>query len=501
MKLRPYQKNDFKACNKLFKIHNHILFGAATGYGKSAIIHKFAKKYKRVLIIAPRRKLVNQLYTTLELLEPSVVMGNDYRNNDTSTIHIASMATLQRRLATHGKDYIGNLDLIIIDEVHVGFNSKGMNILKELYWNDKTKWVGLSATPIDSSGYRLEGWDYTLYNNQTKDLIKIGMLKDVDVLVTDKPKDLDTLRIVAGDYNEGELDALMSEDGRVSNIFHIWKRYAQGCKTMIFAVSINHAELIYKDFVNNGVVGVGVVHSERDENEEEILLEQFETDEIHTIINVGKLTTGFDNTSVDCLLIARPTKSVALFMQICGRGLRKHENKPICKILDVAGVIEQHGFPTMKRDFNIKKPKPSEKKDTELKEITCPECEYVTQIKNCKRVRTELENITQTVWYCPNCDAIIRETIIDNNEVKRLKRIADYTNVDDIKAKDVQNIMVQIQVYKDYKYGWVQHVGNDYKKNPQLAYEIKIITNKVLLEMVNLDTALTQINNVRKKYA
>ena len=502
MKLRPHQKQDYKECKTHFKELDHILMGGATGYGKSALLYHNVKKEigagGRVLVIAPRRKLVKQLTETLLDFYPSVIMGADTEYYKDANVFVASTATMHNKLKVHGGKYFGNITMVIIDEVHINFGSTSMSLVHKLYW-DKSKWLGLSATPIDDAGYRLEGWDLTIYNYQTSDLINMGWLTPVRVLVEDKPQGLDDLKMTGGDYNEGDLADFMMDGARVSNIYSIYKKYARGRKVMVFAVTINHADMIYKEFVKKGVP-VGVVHSNNPESEEEQILYDFSSGDIEVLINVGKLTTGFDETSVDCLILARPTKSLRLFIQIIGRGLRLHKGKDECLILDVAGVIKEHGYPTMKRDFNKVKPPPKEKQNIEYADSICDFCEYSTQFKNCKRKVKETKKFTRTRWYCPNCGEVMKEVLVDNKQVKKLFELKDYTNVDKVTNEMVGKMIYAIAKRNKYKRGWISYMSNDYIKCEGLSYDMKIQYNRWKAGLCNLDTVLRNINMSREQY-
>lgn len=500
MKPYPHQKEDLKTLKKLLKKHDHILFGAATGYGKSSIIYnmvkKVLKKGGRVLVIAPRRKLVRQLSDTLEVFYPSQIMGIDTNYDEYADLFNASTPTLHNKLKKNGIDYLGKLDLILVDEVHINFGSKSMSMVMELYWNT-AKWVGLSATPIDDRGYRLEGWDHTHYKWQTQDLIEAGWLTPVKVMVEDRPQGLDDIKMTGGDYNDGDLADFMSDGARVSNVYKVWKKYAKKRRTMIFAVNINHANLIYEDFVKNNVAAA-VVHSDIDEDEEDIALADFGNGHVDVIINVGKLTTGFDETSVDCLLISRPTKSLRLFLQIIGRGIRLHDGKDECLILDVAGTIAEHGYPTMRRDFNKVKPAPKEKKDIEFTETECDHCGYATQIKNCRREVKESSHATVTTWYCPNCEQVIKENLVDHREVERLKEVADYTNTKKVSNANISDFIHKIAEDKGYKQGWVNFIADDYRNYPEFKEFLKIQYNKYKAEMTSITTVLKNISQFRE---
>ena len=502
MKLRKYQKQDYKSVKKLLKEKDHIIFGASTGYGKSVIIHKFVKdalkKGERVIVIAPRRKLVKQLAETLDEFYPSIVMGADTDYDAEAELFVVSQATMINRLKKHGRAYFGHIDRILIDECHIGFNSKSAEILKQYYW-ETSKWVGLSATPIDSRGYRLEGWDYTMYEHQARDLIDMGFLTPIKVLVEEQPKGLDELKLTGGDYNESELSDFMMDGGRVSNVYKIYKKYALGRRVMVFAVTINHAEMIYNDFVRKGV-RVGIAHSGLPESEEDGILEDFEQGYIDVLINVSKLTFGFDCPPVDCLIIARPSKSKALFYQIIGRALRLYEGKTEALILDVAGVIQEHGYPTAKYDYNKVKPPPKEKKEIEYQDSICDNCGYETQFKNCSRKVKETKAYTRTRWYCPECDEVMKELLVDNKEVKRLIEIADYTNTDKVTNSMVGKMIYSIAKRKKYKKGWIMFISKDYAKCPKLKEDMKIQYNRWKAKLCNLDTVLTNINKSREQY-
>jgi len=498
MKLRKYQKKDFKKLNKRLKKLDHVLFGASTGYGKSAIIYNAVKKEVDrggcVLVIAPRRKLVKQLSEALQDFNPSIVMGSDTNMDENSCVYVASTSTLHNRLKKFGRKYLGKIGMVLIDEVHINFKSTSMSYVEKFYW-DTAKWIGLSATPIDECGYRLEGWDYTIYNHQAQDLIDKGWLAPVMVMVEDVPKGLGSIGTVGGDYNEGQLATFMSEDARVNNIYEVWSKYAKDRKVMIFAVNIAHATIIHDDFEKHGV-NVGIIHSQMGDDEIEDVLENFSAGFLDILVNVSMLTTGFDETSVDCLIIARPTKSKRLFIQIIGRGLRLHKGKKDCLILDIAGTIKEHGYPTMRRDFNRVRPKRGESEPLEFSDVTCPYCDYSAQARNCRR-----EVITTKLYitkrrYCPNCDEIISETVEDTKTIERLRLVSDYTNVSKVSDATVGEFVTDLCAHKGYNTAWVKYVAKAYNSNKKFKHFMKLLYNKYNAEMLNKDTA---VNNIAKK--
>ena len=363
----------------------------------------------------------------------------------------------------------------------------------KLYW-EKAKWIGFSATPIDNAGYRLEGWDKTLYEHQAQDLININWLTPVKVMVEDVPSGLDEVGLTGGDYNEGQLGEFMSDDARVNNVYNMWEKYARKRKTMIFAVNIAHAEIIYQDFMAHGVK-VGISHSKLDESDEDVTLLAFKHGDIDVLINVTKLTAGYDEPSVDCLILARPTKSKRLYLQIIGRGLRKFKKKKDCLILDLAGNINENGYPTMRHDYNrVRVPRNSDD-PLVFNDIVCPHCDYSTQPRNCRRTIEESKEFIIKKTFCPNCEELIDEKIEETKEIERLKLVKDYTNTDKVTDAEVGDFITMLCAYKDYKTAWVKYLARDYNKNKGFRNDLKLLYNKYEAGMVNKDTC---INNIRK---
>ena len=500
MKLRPYQKQDYKLLKKQLKKDNHVLFGASVGFGKSVIIYKLVKdalkKNKRIMILLPRRKLVKQIAETLAEFDPSLIMGTDTNYWEGANVYVCSIQTLNARIKKHGKKYLGDLDIVCQDEAHLHHLTTSTEAIRKVYW-DKVKWVGLSATPIDNRAYRLEGYEHTIYEHQMQDLIEMGWLTPVKVMVEEVPKGLDDIHMVGGDYNEGELASLMSEDAHVNNVFSVWKKYAKNRNTMIFAVNIAHAELIYQDFVKHGIP-VGIVHSNQSETVDDAHVEAFAMGAINVLVNVTKLNTGFDMPRIDCIIKARPTKSLTMDIQSSGRGIRLYKGKKDCLILDVAGTVAQHGYPTMKRDFNRTRPPQGATEPLEFKDIECPHCGYTTQPRNCKRetITTKLHITKRTI--CLACNEIINETVVDTKTIDRMKLVNDYTNTGKVTDNDVGDFVRLLAKERDYNPMWISFIAKDYNNNKEFNEFMKLLVNKYKAEMIKVDTAINNIAKFRK---
>jgi len=468
MQLRPYQTQIIDSIRReLVDGNRHILMGAATGAGKSImlkhIIDGAVSKDKRVTLVAPRRKLIYQLFKTLDRPGAvSVTMGSDGAYDGRLPIQLASSDSLRNRLKKHGKDYLGKMDIILMDEAHIGHNGKTYKLLRELYGD--AIWISVSATPIDELGYRLDGYDKTIYDFQTEDLIGLGYLTPVECYAPIKP-DLSSVHIQAGDYNIQELESIMDDSAITSNAFEVWNKHASDKKTMIFCVSIAHAETIKKEFESHGIA-TGIGHSNMDEKEEDTYVADFSSGKIQVLINVMKYTAGYDEPTVECLLLLRPTKSLRLAIQITGRGIRisPETGKDSCLILDCANVIETTGYPTARRNFNREKPpKGKKRKPPEIIEgVSCDNCDHIIDpTKRHKEVNETAESI-QTTFRCPFCNSIMSVNVINKREME-LQKIEEKQKEMDEKTVYYHKMTNQFGGYKElqklgrkagYKNGW-----------------------------------------------
>lgn len=444
MKLRPHQKKQNKLVRKALKKQDHILFGASTGFGKSVCILDFVRreidKGGRVLVIAPRRKLVWQLMGTFKEEQPALLMGSDSRGNTrTAPLIVASLNTLHRRLERGGRNVLSDITKIIIDEVHISFNMPGgvpslsASKLHELYW-DIVKWVGFTATPITAGGYRLEGWDETVYKYDAAWLIKEGWLAKFDYY-SEPAVDVRNLKVQSstGDFSVSDMEEVTNTATSIQSVIDNYKKYGSSTKTLIFAASIVHAELIAEGFSDDDIEGVRVIHSNLSEAEQEKILEEYKYNSISILINVAMLTTGFDDPEVETLIIARPIGSVRLALQVYGRSLRQHDNIPTVTILDLCSVWDTTGIlPDMTPNWNRKKKKRGDleaKEENSIEDIVweCEVCRQVFQMINAQRATETTKEIMTTTYYCPHCGGIARVDTKDLSipEIEKIKTVSD----------------------------------------------------------------------------
>lgn len=463
--LYPHQRKQSNEVYSELKTHNHVIFGLATGGGKSIVmqnmIHKFLKQDKRILVLAPFRKLVFQLEETFVSHKPRVIMGTIDRGALNSPLLLSSLDTVHNRFKK-GMKYLEGFDIIMIDEVHISCNfppRKGSRTetLYNTYW-DKAQWIGFSATPLTPKGYRLEGWDKTVYNYQTKQLIDMNFLADYDYFAPVKI-DLSSLRVDSmGEYKSEDIENVTNTPSAIQTVRKYWRLHHRGRKTLIFASSIHHAQLL-RDNIRNS----SIVHSKIKESEQMKILQEFQDADTGTLINVNMLTTGFDDPTIDLLIIARPIRSIVTYMQVVGRALRKHGNKHTT-ILDMCSVYENCGLPKDMRDFNATKKdrEKGEKGDLVLAK-QCALCLEVSPSKDFTVVSETTETFIITQTFCPKCDEMCDEKTQELTTVNKLEQIEDtyveYSNKE--RKKHIENF---IEEFTSAKKSWATYILRDINK-------------------------------------
>lgn len=240
--------------------------------------------------------------------------------------------------------------------------------------------VGLTATPYRADGRGLGAlYEDMVVVAQPSELITIGAILEPRVF-TVPAKDLPNLasvKIKGGDYDPTQLTAAVDQKGLVGNIVENWQRRAQGRSTVVFAASVEHSKHIRDRFVEAGIKAEHV-DGTTPVDEREAILARVASGETLVLCNMGVATEGYDCPRVKCCVLARPTKSLGLTIQMAGRILRPWVDafgntvEPI--ILDHAGCILEHGFPTTDREFDLDdKPKRASKKNDAPVKV-CEEC-------------------------------------------------------------------------------------------------------------------------------
>jgi DNA repair protein RadD len=372
--LRPHQVHLLEEIDRAISAgHSHLVAQAPTGFGKTIVGATLARRNleqgRRTLFTVPALELIDQTvekFYAEGIRDVGVIQANHDLTNWSRPVQVASVQTLMRRRQ------MPLADTVIIDEVH-----KKFDIYEK--WLDGP-WshlpvIGLTATPWTKGLGKLFG--KLIIGTTTQQLIDDQFLSPFRVFAPASP-DLKGVRTIAGDYHEGDLSEAMDKDALVADVVSTWQARAEGRPTLCFAVNRVHAKHLQQRFIDAGfAAGYIDCFTEKDERKE--IARQFHAGEIKVVCNVGVLTTGID-WDVRCVILARPTKSEILFVQMIGRGLRTADGKTDCLVLDHSDNHTRLGFITdvvyQHLDDGLPKPK-AEPKTIEKLPKPCPKCTFM----------------------------------------------------------------------------------------------------------------------------
>ena len=421
----------------------HVVMQASTGFGKTLLaaelVMRARAKGKKALFIVPAISLVDQtveMFTSQGISEfdIGVLQANHRQTDGLAPIQVASVQTLMRR-------EMPPADVVMIDEVHKWFD-KYETWLK-MDWKD-TPVIGLSATP-----WRKGLGTYfskLIRASTTQDLIDKGLLSDFKVWAPSHP-DLEDIRTVGGDYDEEQLSERMSSTKLVADIVETWLEHGRGRPTLCFAVDRAHAEKLKQQFEARGIKTAYQDAFTGDARRAEIKA-GFHNGTFEIVVNIGTLTTGVD-WDVRCIILARPTKSEMLFVQIMGRGLRTANGKDHLLVLDHSMNHLNLGFVT---DIDVSHTELYKCGDRKTNKVTdhirmpkeCPSCAFLKPPKMAK---------------CPMCGFVaVAHSKIEPTpgELKELKRKEKEVK-DFVDPRVFYSELLSYANMKGYNWGWASH--------------------------------------------
>ncbi len=345
---KEYQINSVR---KAIEAGVNSIIALPTGGGKSICILKLCQALsdKKVVVSLRNAALVPQLLRTLTVngLSVSVVKsGYTYEAGGDVTLIMEQSYARRKHLNIQ-------CDVLLRDEYHIGctggvYLAMRAELLPELI-------IGLTATPIDRSGVYIDTAMQLIEETTTKELIELGELAKPVYKVPSLSQAIDysAVKVYRGDFSTSGLDCILLEHCALVAKQTIDDALSCGRKVMLFANSIKHVEALSEAF-NLLAVEHEMVHSQRTIADNDESIRRYKANEVRLIINMSMLTIGFDDPETDCVVLARPTKILRLYLQIIGRCLRAFEGKKNALILDLAQCISTHGFAEDYRDFTRK---------------------------------------------------------------------------------------------------------------------------------------------------
>jgi superfamily II DNA or RNA helicase len=316
-----------------------IVAQAPTGFGKTIVaahrLRLLQDAGKRAIFTVPALSLIDQSVEKLYaegIKDVGVIQANHLMTDYARPIQVASIQTLQRR-------EVPDADEIIIDEVHRWYKFYP-KLLGDPHFTN-TPIIGLTATPW-TKGLGMY-FERLIIGSTTQELIEGGYLSKFKAFAPASP-DLTGVRTVAGDFHEGDLSEAMNKTVLVADVVTTWLERAAGRPTLCFAVDRAHAKSLQQKFLQEDIPAE-YIDCYTEVPERRIIAKRFHAGDVKVVCNVGCLTTGID-WDVRCIILARPTKSEILFVQMIGRGLRTADGKGDCLILDHSDNHIRLGFVT-----------------------------------------------------------------------------------------------------------------------------------------------------------
>lgn len=354
LELRPYQKEALDAI--VHAESNGItkqLVVLPTGAGKTILfstLPSIRRNSLPMLVLAHREELLLQAKEKIHSANPDLTIGIEQAENKAGNVDvvIASVATLGRnntpRILEYDKSYFKT---IIIDEAHHAAAPSYKRIVE--YFNAPFI-LGVTATPQRSDSTRLtDVFQEIVYYKSIQNLIEDGWLCPLVGYRVNTKTDISRVEIQNGEYNQSQLEDEVNNPERNAGIVAAYNSLANLTKTIVFAAGVDHARTLAKEFEKNGT-SVRVIVGTTPSDERRQILSDFRSGSVHVIVNVGVLTEGFDEPSLQTIILAKPTRSTLLYTQIVGRGTRLYPGKPHCTIIDISDTTKGKkpiGLPTL----------------------------------------------------------------------------------------------------------------------------------------------------------
>ena len=348
IKLFDYQEDMKERIEKVLRLHRSVMAQMPTGTGKTylltAVIDSFVSNnpMEKVWIVAHRRELVSQIDETVRKF-------HSYSASNTSSLLSSVKAMSIQWLMRHYDEIEEEPGMIVIDEAHHAL----AKTYKEMWERfPKAKFLGLTATPCRLNGKGFTDlFDVLVQSWAVPEFISKGRLATYD-FVSIKPDGV-TQRLINslqkrgadGDYQNKEMDMLLNKKPSIERLYRSLEEYGKDRKGIVYAINISHAQKITKLYQEHGVKAIAI-DSKTPATERQQDIEAFKKGDIQVLVNVDIFSEGFDCPDVEFVQLARPTLSLAKYLQMVGRGLRVAKGKKNCVIIDNVGLYRVFGLPS-----------------------------------------------------------------------------------------------------------------------------------------------------------
>ena len=347
--LYAYQKGDIDAIFERLDnapSKHHLLYQLPTGGGKTVIFSEIVRRYlanndKKVVVLTHRIELCKQTSKMLKGFGVSNKIINskvkELPDQNEFSCFVAMVETLKNRINDE-KLHLDNIGLVIIDEAHYNSFRKLLNSFKNAFI------LGVTATPL-SSNIKLpmhQSYDELIVGDTISSLIDKGFLARATTYSYDVG--LTSLKVgINGDYTVKSSDDLYTNTIMQEKLLHAYTERSLGKKTLIFNNGIHTSLYVYETFRE---AGYDIRHLDNTSSSEERkdILAWFKKTSDAILTSVGILTTGFDEPTVETIILNRATKSLTLYYQMIGRGSRKLPGKDEFTVIDLGNNAARFGL-------------------------------------------------------------------------------------------------------------------------------------------------------------
>ena len=354
IKLFDYQEDMKERIEKALRLHQSVMAQMPTGTGKTylltAVIDSFVSNnpMEKVWIVAHRRELVSQIDETVRKF-------HSYSTSNTSSLLSSVKAMSIQWLMRHYDEIEEEPGMIVIDEAHHAL----AKTYKEMWERfPKAKFLGLTATPCQLNGKGFTDlFDVLVQSWSVPEFISKGRLATYDFVsiksdgVTQRLIDSLQKRGADGDYQNKEMDMLLNKKPSIERLYQSLEEFGKDRKGIVYAINISHAQKITKLYQEHGVKAIAI-DSKTPATERQQDIEAFKKGDIQVLVNVDIFSEGFDCPDVEFVQLARPTLSLAKYLQMVGRGLRVAKGKKNCVIIDNVGLYRVFGLPSQVWNWN-----------------------------------------------------------------------------------------------------------------------------------------------------
>ena len=371
MKLFDYQKDMVMRIEKAFRLYRSVMAQMPTGTGKTVVLASVVESFlgehplKSVWIVAHRRELVSQIQETIERVFSNRLAEKEDGSSDNLiekpldsslfTLRSSLIKAMSIQWLARHYDEIGEEPgMIVIDEAHHAL----AKTYKEM-WDrfPKAKFLGLTATPcrLNGKGF-IDLFDVLVQSWSVPEFISKGRLATYDFVsiksngVTQRLIDSLQKRGADGDYQNKEMDMLLNKRPSIERLYRSFEEYGKDRKGIVYAINISHAKKIVELYQEHGIKAVAI-DSNTPAAERQADIEAFKKGDIQVLVNVDIFSEGFDCPDVEFVQLARPTLSLAKYLQMVGRGLRVAKGKKCCVLIDNVGLYRVFVLPSQIWDW------------------------------------------------------------------------------------------------------------------------------------------------------